>query len=259
MDLMATDTSVQWIPGVGRDADRALPFYSRYHTAGTAGVSVLDQDVSHMPGSANACFGFCFPPPRMVAVVLQHMQGCKARAVVVVRDDRQSWLPLLAAATVRSVPVAAKGGAGTFFPYTPPERESVVCFPAVGYASRRGGLKAGINARRQTGSNWYTGRCILLRGIDLRQTGIAHPTPLVSLPPPHVHLCQAIGHLLRLICTILPVVLSLLSSLCAGQSIPTSAPTLVHVAVAMACFTPANGASHQVYAIRLAPKGLACR
>ena len=51
----------------------------------------------------------------MIAVVLQHMQGCKARAVVVIPDDRQSWFSLLAAATVRSVPAAAKGGAGTFF------------------------------------------------------------------------------------------------------------------------------------------------
>ena len=115
VDLMATGTSVQWIPGGGQHADRALPFYARYHTDGTAGVDVLGQDVSHMPGLANACFGFCFPPPQMIAVVLQHMQGCKARAVVVVPGDRQSWLPLLAAATVRSVPVAAKGGAGTFF------------------------------------------------------------------------------------------------------------------------------------------------
>ena len=80
-----------------------------------SGVDVLGQDVSHMPGSANACFCFCFPPPQMIAVVLQNMQGCKARAVVVVPDDRQSWFPLLAVATVRSVPVAAKGGAGTFF------------------------------------------------------------------------------------------------------------------------------------------------
>ena len=61
MDLMATVTSVQWMPGVGRDADRALPFYSRYNTAGTAGVGVLGQDVSHTPSSANACFGSCFP------------------------------------------------------------------------------------------------------------------------------------------------------------------------------------------------------
>ena len=51
----------------------------------------------------------------MVAVLLQHMQGCKARAVVVVSDDKQSWFPLLAAATVRSVPVAGKGGQVHFF------------------------------------------------------------------------------------------------------------------------------------------------
>ena len=107
MDLMASGTSVQWIPGGGHDAERALAFYSRYHTDGTADVDLLGQDVSHMPGSANSCFGFCFPPPQMIAIVPQHMQGCKARAVLVVPDDRQSWLPLLAAATVRSVPVAA--------------------------------------------------------------------------------------------------------------------------------------------------------
>ena len=114
MELMSTGTPVQWIPGVGRDADRALPFYSRYPTAGTAGLDVLDQDVSHMSGSANACFGFCFPSSQMVAVVLQHMQGCKGIAVVVVPDDRQSWFPLLAVTTARSAPVAAKGGAGIF-------------------------------------------------------------------------------------------------------------------------------------------------
>ena len=71
-----------------------------------------------------------------------------------------------------------------------------------------------------------------MHGIDLRQTRIAHPTLLVSLLLPHVHLCQTIGHLLRLIRTILPVVQSLLSSLCAGQLTRTSAPTLVRVAVA---------------------------
>ena len=115
MELMATGTFVQRIPGGGHGVDRALPFYSRYHTDGTAGVDVLGQDVSHMSGSVNVCFSFCFPPPQMIATVYHHMQGCKARAVVVVPDDRQSWFPLLAVATVRSVPVAAKGGAGTFF------------------------------------------------------------------------------------------------------------------------------------------------
>ena len=49
MDLMATGTSVQWIPGGDQDADRALPFYSRYHTDGTAGVDVLGQNpIGHL-------------------------------------------------------------------------------------------------------------------------------------------------------------------------------------------------------------------
>ena len=54
---------------------------------------------------------------------------------------------------------------------------------------------------------------------------------LFPCPPPHVHLYQAIAHLLRLVGTILPVVQSLLSSLCAGKLTPTFAPTLVRVAV----------------------------
>ena len=90
MGLMATGASTQWIPGGGHDAHKALPFYSRYHTDVTAGVGVLGHDVSHMPDSSNACFGFGFLPPQMFAVVLQHMQGYKARAVVVVPDDKQS-------------------------------------------------------------------------------------------------------------------------------------------------------------------------
>ena len=140
MDLMTTGTSVQWIPGGGQHADRALPFYARYHTDGTAGVDVLGQDVSHMPGLANACFGFCFPPPQMIAVVLQHMQGCKARAVVVVPDDRQSWAPTAGCGHRPIGSGSREGGCRYVFPFAPPERKGVVCFPAVGYASRRGGL-----------------------------------------------------------------------------------------------------------------------
>ena len=47
MDLITTGTPVQWKPGVGRDAGRTFLFYSRYHTAGTAGVDVHGQNVSH--------------------------------------------------------------------------------------------------------------------------------------------------------------------------------------------------------------------
>ena len=152
----------------------------------------------------------------MVVVVLQHMQDCKARAVVAV-DARQSWFPLLAAAAARSVPIAAKGSTGTFFRMHHQKRKEVP------FVFRQWGMRAiEVDFRQEwthddepglTGTKGGTP----LHGIDLRQTGIAHITPLVSLPPPHVHLCQAIVHLLRLICTILPVVQSLLSSLCASQ------------------------------------------
>ena len=105
------------------------------------------------------------------------------------------------------------------FPYVPPERKSVLFFPSVGHASRR------------TGSYWYTGRYTTARHrftSDRDRT----PNPARSPTSPVRALMPGHGHLLRLICTILPVVQSLLSSLCAGQSTPTSAPTLVHVAVA---------------------------
>ena len=51
MDLMATDTSAQCAPIGGDLIRRRLPFYSRFHTNGTAGVDVFSRNVDHMPGS----------------------------------------------------------------------------------------------------------------------------------------------------------------------------------------------------------------
>ena len=51
MDLMATDTSAQYIPTEGGWERQKLPFYPRYHTNNTAGVDVSSHNVSHMPGS----------------------------------------------------------------------------------------------------------------------------------------------------------------------------------------------------------------
>ena len=117
------------------------------------------------------------------------------------------------------------------FLYAPPERKSVVCFPAVGHASRRGRLEAGMNVRRRTGSYWYTGRYTTARHRFTPYRD--RPPSSARFPsPPHVHLYQATGHMLRLIGTILPVVQALLSSLCADKLTPTSAPTLVRVTVA---------------------------
>lgn len=70
-------------------------FYSRYRTQGCAGIDVLTQNVRFMPESEEKCFGFCVPPTvinNMVGVVLQHLEECQAQAVVIVPDQKQSFL-----------------------------------------------------------------------------------------------------------------------------------------------------------------------
>ena len=63
MDLMATPASVhqKWIEG--RKTQENIPFYSRYHTPGCAGVDVLTQNVKFMPESS-ACLLYTSPSPR---------------------------------------------------------------------------------------------------------------------------------------------------------------------------------------------------
>ena len=48
MDLMGTDTSAQHAPIGGGLIRRRLPFYSRFHTNGTAEVDVFNHNVNHM-------------------------------------------------------------------------------------------------------------------------------------------------------------------------------------------------------------------
>lgn len=117
MDLMATTASAQRIPTGNVGEGSALAFYSRFNTAGSAGMDVLSQDVSTMPGSQQACFGFCFPPTSMVGVVLQHLEEREAHAVVLVPDRKDSWYPLLQGATVQAQTVTASGESGQFFRY----------------------------------------------------------------------------------------------------------------------------------------------
>ncbi|CAB1112862.1 unnamed protein product [Ectocarpus sp. CCAP 1310/34] len=116
MDLMATPASVHktWDARGCTEAD--LPFYSRYHTPGCAGVDVLTHDLRFMPGSATQeCFGFCFPPTSMVGVFLQHLEECQARAIVVVPDHKQYWFPRMASAARKSRKLSVCGGVSPFF------------------------------------------------------------------------------------------------------------------------------------------------
>ena len=111
MDLMATDTSAQRGPIGGR----RLPFYSQFHTNGTAREDVFSHNVNHMPGSLRKCFGYCFPQPPLAGIVSAHISKCEARAVIVVPNTRSSWFPIIEGAGVRSIQIASQGKDSQFF------------------------------------------------------------------------------------------------------------------------------------------------
>lgn len=110
IDLMACTASVPTSPVTGR----SLPFFSRYSCPGSAGRDVLAQDVAVMPGTTVPAFGYCFPPPTMAGHVVQHLAECRAHAVLVVPDNKPYWFPLVQSASVRSLPIAPRDGAGVF-------------------------------------------------------------------------------------------------------------------------------------------------
>ena len=51
----------------------------------------------------------------MVGVILQHIAECKARAVLIVPDQKHAWFPLIDEATVRLVEVSMVGDDSAFF------------------------------------------------------------------------------------------------------------------------------------------------
>ena len=61
MDLMATDTSAQRAAIEAGLTRQRLPFYSRFHTNGTAGIDVFSHNVNHTPGPLRKWF-LLLPP-----------------------------------------------------------------------------------------------------------------------------------------------------------------------------------------------------
>ena len=109
-DLMASSESAQKQPG----GNARLPFFAQYDCEGASGVDVLAQDVSRLPGSEEKMFGYCFPPPIMVGIIVQHLSEWRAHAVIVVPDTRAFWFPILQQATIRSMVIAPRAAGGVF-------------------------------------------------------------------------------------------------------------------------------------------------
>ena len=110
IDLMACAASAQRSPNTGVQ----LPFFSRYHCDGTSGVDVLAQNLAVLPGTDAPAFGFCFPPPVMVAHVVQRLEECRAHAVILVPDVKSYWFPRVQIAASGSVQVSAVNTEGAF-------------------------------------------------------------------------------------------------------------------------------------------------
>lgn len=109
-DLMASSESAQRDPG----SNDRLPFFSQHDCEGSSGVNVLAQDVSRVPGTGVKMFGYCFPPPVMVGIIVQHLAEWQAHAVIVVPDTRAFWFPTVQQASVRSIVVAPSASRGSF-------------------------------------------------------------------------------------------------------------------------------------------------
>ena len=110
VDRMACTASVLQSPFTGG----ALPFFSPYDCAGSAGTNVFAQDVSFVPDTYSPAFEFCLPPPITAGHTFQHMAESKAHAVALLPDVKAYWFPLLQLATFRSVEVAPAEADGRF-------------------------------------------------------------------------------------------------------------------------------------------------
>lgn len=110
VNLMASDASVQRVPGYGRP----LPIFSRYYCDKSSGIDGFFQDVSVLPGTNELSFGYCFPPPVMTGAFVQHLAECHADAFLVVPDVQAFKFPQLQRATVWSCLVGPANTRGFF-------------------------------------------------------------------------------------------------------------------------------------------------
>ena len=110
VDLMACKASVLRPPLT----EEALPFFSQFDCAGSAGADVFAQDVSIVPDTGGPAFGFCFIPAIISGHIARHMVECKAHAVTLLPAVKASWFPLLQLATVRSIEAAPAAADGRF-------------------------------------------------------------------------------------------------------------------------------------------------
>lgn len=109
VDLMASSENAQHSSGLTGTSPARLPFFSRYHCEGSAGIDVFRQNTAVTPGLNTEAFGYCFPPPVMVGPIVQHLAECRSHAVVLLPNVHAYWSPRVHHAAVRELPLPRIG------------------------------------------------------------------------------------------------------------------------------------------------------
>ena len=104
---MASDVNVQKWQG------KKLLFYSQYFVKEAVG-DVLSFNVATHPFENRTVTSYCFPPFKMIGVVLNHIKNCRARCVMIVPDTYASWYPLLKSGMKDKMLIARKGDNKSF-------------------------------------------------------------------------------------------------------------------------------------------------
>ena len=103
-DLMASPANV--VKDIG---GKRLKFFSRYWTEGCEGADLFSQNIHGWSGL------YCFPPTKMVGLLLQFLRESSAQCTCIFPDVKGSWYPLLLEGLVKKETLSKKGERGSFW------------------------------------------------------------------------------------------------------------------------------------------------
>ena len=83
--------------------------------SGSTGYRLFSVNVQKGPGSkSNKANNYCFPPLKMVGLVLKHLRECKARCVIIAPEVQAAWYPGLMEACLSKRVIAEPFQKGAF-------------------------------------------------------------------------------------------------------------------------------------------------
>ena len=86
---------IDWMSSYGCRHDdldgRPVPYVSWGFDPESSGMSVMEHDLSALPGGGGRVHGFLFPPPQMLRVLVRHVLECRANLVLVAPNPPEPY------------------------------------------------------------------------------------------------------------------------------------------------------------------------